>query len=72
MIDINTSSWDEINALPDFIIKKMYSSEEFENRKRADEMLGGEKVKNFRPKVVAEGEAVMEYPADETSEDVPF
>jgi hypothetical protein len=40
----------------------MYSSEEFSNRKRADEMLGGAKVKNFRPK--AAGEPVIEYPAD--------
>jgi hypothetical protein len=72
MIDINTSPWDEINALPDFIIKKMYSSEEFENRKRADEMLGGEKVKNFRPKAVAD-DSVIEYPtADINPDDVPF
>ena len=27
MIDINSTPWEEINALPDFIIKKMYSSE---------------------------------------------
>jgi hypothetical protein len=54
LVDINSTPWDEINALPDFILKKMYSSEEFSNRKRADEMLGGEKVKNFRPKAVGE------------------
>jgi hypothetical protein len=30
----------------------MYSSEEVGNRKRADEMLGEKKVKNFRPKAV--------------------
>jgi hypothetical protein len=47
----------------------MCSSEEFANCKRADEMLGGEKVANYRPKSV--GEAVIEYPADE-NEDVPF
>jgi hypothetical protein len=71
LVDINSTSWDEINALPDFILKKMYSSEEFSNRKRADEMLGGEKVKNFRPKAVAE--AVVEYPAEDTDpNDVPF
>jgi hypothetical protein len=65
MIDINSTPWDVINALPDFILKKMYSSEEFENRKRADEMLGGEKVKNFRPKAVGEAD-------DINLDDVPF
>jgi hypothetical protein len=40
LVDISSTPWDEINALPDFILKKMYSSEEFSNRKRADEMLG--------------------------------
>ncbi len=34
-------------------------------------MLGAGKVKNFRPKAEA-GEPVIEYPADEASEDVPF
>jgi hypothetical protein len=75
LIDINSTPWDVINALPDFIIKKMYSSdgEEFENRKRADEMLGGQKVSNFRPKAVGGGEPVIEYPADEVNQDdVPF
>jgi hypothetical protein len=49
----------------------MYSSEEFSNRKRADEMLGGKKVANFRPKAV--GEPVIEYPTDEINpDDVPF
>jgi hypothetical protein len=57
--------------LPEFIQAKMYSSEEFSNRKRADEMLGGKKVGNYRPKAVT-GEPVIEYPADESSEDVPF
>jgi hypothetical protein len=71
LIDINSTPWAEINALPDFILKKMYSSEECENRRRADEMLGGEKVKGFRPKAVS-GEPVIEYPADGSSEDVPF
>jgi hypothetical protein len=61
---------DEINSLPEFILKKMYSSEEFELRKRADEMLGGEKVKNFRPKAVGD---VIEYPAEDINpDDVPF
>jgi hypothetical protein len=50
----------------------MCSSEEFANRKRADEMLGPGKVKNFRPKA-AGGEPVIEYPADEVNpDDVPF
>ncbi len=72
MFDINTSPWDEIDALPDFIIKKMYSSEEFENRKRADEKLGGEKVKNFRPKAVGD-DTVIEYPTEDINpDDVPF
>jgi hypothetical protein len=72
LIDINSTPWDEINALPDFIIKKMNSSEEFSNRKRADEMLGGEKVKNFRPKAVGD-DSVIEYPAaDINPDDVPF
>jgi hypothetical protein len=70
--DINSTPWDVINALPEFILKKMYSSEEFSNRKRADEMLGGEKVKGFRPKAVG-GEPVIEYPeADINPDDVPF
>jgi hypothetical protein len=48
----------------------MYSSEEFSNRKRADEMLGEKKVKNFRPKAV---EPVIEYPAEDINpDDVPF
>ena len=71
-IDINSTPWDVINALPEFILKKMYSSEEFSNRKRADEMLGGEKVKGFRPKAVG-AEPVIEYPeADINPDDVPF
>jgi hypothetical protein len=70
LVDINSTPWDEINALPDFILKKMYSSEEFSNRKRADEMLGAGKVKNFRPKAV---EPIIEYPtSDVNEEDVPF
>jgi hypothetical protein len=52
-IDINSTPWDVINALPDFILKKMYSSEEFSSCKRADQMLGGEKVKTFGPKLSA-------------------
>jgi hypothetical protein len=48
---------------------KMYSSKEFSNRKRADAMLGAEKVANYRPKAI--GEPVIEYPAHE-SKDVPF
>jgi hypothetical protein len=49
----------------------MYSSEEFSNHKRADEMLVEKKVKNFRPKAV--GEPVIEYPAEDINpDDVPF
>ena len=71
MVDINSTSWDVINALPDFILKKMYSSEEFSNRKRAEEALGEVKVKNFRPKAV--GEPVIEYPTEDINpDDVPF
>jgi hypothetical protein len=51
LIDINSTPWSVIDALPEFIMKKMYSSEEFENRKRADEMLAGVKVKDYRPNV---------------------
>jgi hypothetical protein len=50
LVDINSSPWEEINALPDFILKKMYSSEEYSNRGRADEMLGGENVKRLSSK----------------------
>jgi hypothetical protein len=71
-IDINSTSWDVINALPDFILKKMYSSEEFMNRMRAEEMLGGDKVKHFRPKAVATDKAI-EYPdVDIDANDLPF
>jgi hypothetical protein len=71
LVDISSTPWDEINALPDFILTKMYSSEEFSNRKRADEILGTGKVKNFRPKTVAE--PVIEYPAEDSDpNDVPF
>jgi hypothetical protein len=46
-------------------------SEEFANRKRADEMPSGEKVKNFRPKTV--GWSGIEYTAkDLNPDDVPF
>jgi len=72
-IDINSTPWDEINALPDFILKKMYSSEEFENRKRADEMLGGEKVKSFRPKAVGTEPAINDDSSENINlDDVPF
>jgi hypothetical protein len=72
LIDINSTPWEIISALPEFILKKMYSSEEFSNRKRADEMLGGKKVGNYRPKAVG-GEDVIEYPAEEVNpDDVPF
>jgi hypothetical protein len=48
----------------------MYSSEEFSNRKRADEMLGAGKVKNFRPKAA---ETIIEYPSEDINpDDVPF
>jgi hypothetical protein len=66
-LDINSIPYVAIEKLPLFIQAKMYSSEEFSNRERADEMLGGKKVKDFRPKAVGE-EPVIEYPAD----DVPF
>ena len=36
------------DALPEFIMKKMYPSEEFENRKRAEHLLADEKVKDYR------------------------
>jgi hypothetical protein len=56
--------------LPLFIQEKMYSSEEFSNRKRADEMLGAGKVKNFRPKAA---ETIIEYPSEDINpDDVPF
>jgi hypothetical protein len=70
-IDINSSAWSEIDALPEFIMKKMYSSEEFENRKRAEHLLAGEKVKDYRPK--SAGEPVIEYPMEDIHpDDVPF
>jgi len=70
-LDINSIPHTEIETVPDFIRAKMYQSEEFSNRKRADEMLGAGKVKGFRPKAV--GEPVIEYPAEDTNpDDVPF
>jgi hypothetical protein len=47
----------------------MYSSEEFSNRKRADEMLGGKKVGNYRPKAVGGSEPVIEYPSEDINSD---
>lgn len=46
------------------------SSGECANRRRSDEMLGGEKVKNFRPKSVGDDEAIKE--AEDNSDVVPF
>jgi hypothetical protein len=45
LIDINSTPWDVIDSLPEFILKKMYSSEEFELRKNAERELGGKNVK---------------------------
>jgi hypothetical protein len=43
-----------------------------DNRKRADQILAGEKVKDFRPKAVT-GEPVIEYPTEDINPgDVPF
>jgi hypothetical protein len=60
LIDINSTPWNQINALPEFILKKIYSSEEFSNRKRADEMLGEKKVKKLPARGC--GRAYIEYP----------
>jgi hypothetical protein len=71
-LDINTSPYSEIDALPGFIQNKMKSSEEYAARLRVDNdpVIGAGKVKNFRPKAV--GEPVIEYPADGNPDDVPF
>jgi hypothetical protein len=57
---------------PEFIQNEMKSSEEYAARLRVDNEpgSGGGQGKNFRAKA-AGGEPVIEYPADETSEDVP-
>jgi hypothetical protein len=55
-----------------FHLKKMYSSEEATNRRRADEMLGEGKVKNFRPKAVGAEPAIDYTEADINLDDVPF
>jgi hypothetical protein len=64
-IDINSTPWEEIEKLPDFIKQKMYSSEEYESRKLYDERVEAgdipakKDVKDFRPKAakrVDEGE----------------
>ena len=71
-IDINSTPWSEREALPEFIRNKMYASEEYGNRRRADQMLAGEKVKDFRLKAVS-GEPVIEYPTEDINpDDVPF
>ena len=71
-LDINTSPYSEIDALPGFIQNKMKSSKEYAARLRVDNdpVIGAGKVKNFRPKAV--GEPVIEYPADGNPDDVPF
>jgi hypothetical protein len=58
LIDIHSTPWEEINKLPDFILHKLYSGEECVNRRRADEMLGSEKVKDFRLKALGSDFAV--------------
>ena len=47
LIDINSTPWEVIEKLPEFIQKKMQSSEEWVLREKFDR----ENVKNFRPKV---------------------
>jgi hypothetical protein len=71
-LDINTSPYSEIDALPGFIQNKMKSSKKYAARLRVDNdpVIGAGKVKNFRPKAV--GEPVIEYPADGNPDDVPF
>jgi hypothetical protein len=71
-LDINSIPYNEIDALPEFIQKKMKSSEEYSARLQVDNdpVLAAQKVKNFRPK---SAEPVIEYPTDEPNpDDVPF
>jgi hypothetical protein len=49
-IDINSTPYNEIDALPEFIQKERKSSEEYAARLNVDRELGAGKVKNFRPK----------------------
>jgi hypothetical protein len=70
-MQLSTFATVSARKLPLFIQEKMYSSEEFSNRKRADEMLGEKKVKGYRPK--SAGEPVIEYPEEDINpDDVPF
>jgi hypothetical protein len=72
-IDINSTPMDEMHNLPEFILNKMASSEEYAARVRVnkDPVIGTEAVKKYRPK--AAGETVIEYPAEDVNlDDVPF
>jgi hypothetical protein len=57
--DIQHHPYKDIEGLVLFIQLKTHSSEEFANRRRADEMLGARKVGSYRPKAVT-GEPVIE------------
>lgn len=58
LIDINSTSFEEIDALPEFLRDKMKSSEEYEAR--------------LRPPVISK-EKVIEYPQEDINpDDVPF
>jgi hypothetical protein len=70
LVDINSSPWEVIDSLPEFITKKMYASEEIELRRNAERELGGKNVKNYRPKAA---EMVIEYPEEDINpDDTPF
>ena len=65
MIDVNTASFEEIEALPGFIREKMQSSDEFKGRvKHAENMAGGPRA-NRPARVAAEMAADEEIVADE-------
>jgi hypothetical protein len=62
MIDVNTASFEEIEALPNFIREKMQSSDEFKGRIVHAENMAGRPQRPIR--VGAELEAEEQFAAD--------
>jgi hypothetical protein len=59
MIDVNTASFEEIEALPGFIREKMQSSDEFKGRvKHAENMRGGTGAPTWDDEVVEDEQAL--------------
>jgi hypothetical protein len=66
-LDINSTPWDILSVLPEFIWNKMKTSEEYEARMNVDNdpVVGTEAVKKYRPKAVGGDPEV-------NPDDVPF